>query len=95
MSRRKPIAVQCPRNECGWKGRRVRRECECDNEGYPTDCACTWGRCPKCGFKVRTAYDIRETIKNSAAAEKWWQEFGEAEMEQLNTVFASKEETGR
>lgn len=44
---------------CGWRGRRVRAECACD-EAAAWTCRCAFGSCPRCGGRVfLTAWEQR------------------------------------
>lgn len=47
------LSVKCL--GCDWRGRRVRRDCECDEW-----CSCQgFTPCPKCGGDVRTLADAK------------------------------------
>lgn len=43
---------------CGWRGRRVPRECACYDE-YALYCHCVRGYCPKCKGVVYTMWTMR------------------------------------
>lgn len=60
MTAKKRQPVEC---QCGWKGKRVRGECWCDE--VISACPCAWGICPKCARRVHS-------VKERKAWEEEW-----------------------
>ena len=56
MKNKFALRVKCI--NCGWIGKRIAKECECEYEMIQT-CSCVWGICPKCKYKVFTTNRIR------------------------------------
>jgi hypothetical protein len=63
---RDSTTVKC--TSCGWRGRRVWRECWC--EDY---CMCArYGDCPRCGVRVDSVSDLREIAKRQAETDAFF-----------------------
>lgn len=69
MTRSDRETVVC--TSCGWRGRRIRSECWCDDSYGRSSCACRWGVCPKCSNRVSLLADIREAEKEYRRMKEW------------------------
>lgn len=69
------VTVRCTSGGrgCGWRGRRVQRECCCYDE-WALYCNCAWGRCPRCERPVYPVAYLREQAANQRRTDAWVKE---------------------